>query len=573
MTISRPLCAALALGGLLGGCRNDDATTTTVLDVTSVEDTAVKEQSIANCWLYAMAAWSESLHLVATREQVNVSEGYWTFWYWFEEIVGSDLALRELDVSQPIVEGGWWGIAAEIATRYGWMREEDYKPGAEGSVKAAWHRDAVEAMNESLQSGVLSDLSNRVNRVLVFDELVRIWQLSPEVAADLEDVFGHGVTRDLRYLSYLGRSRVRSLESLAAYSPDGLRVTTQDAIVGTMEPGSTPAEGRRAGADAWSEVRYQWGLGSDAEIRRDMLRNVQDTMHKRLAVPVGWAVTSAEAGVYSGSQYWIGGLHESLLVDYEVQEVPGFGTLPLGTAITNPAALEAALDPAAVVTRFRLKNSWGTDPYYSEEEWRQFGDGGPPPETPKESYLPAKPGYNDVTIEYFDSRAAQIDSWYGANSHFLLAVALPNALRFPVPVPALKRVFVSFEGYRASDLHYLGGADAVCNDLASRVGAYGSYRAFLATDGADPKTRFSSEGNSYRALHLKRGSLRATVIYFGAHPRVTQDGVDNDASYWVGWVGDGPDAACTTDGTLRDSAGNDTVVSCDERHALLCVQE
>jgi hypothetical protein len=284
-------------------------------------------------------------------------------------------------------------------------------------------------------------------------------------------------------------------------------------------------------------------------------------------------VGSAQEGVYGGAQYWVNGLHESLLVDYEVEDVPGFGTLPLGTPIANPAALEAALDPAARVTRFRLKNSWGVDPYYSDEEWRQFGNYGEPPTTPKESYLPAKPGYNDATIDYFDSPASQVDSWYGANSHFMLAVAMPNQLRFPVPQPALKRVFVSFEDYRASDLQYVGGADAVCNDLAGNVDAYGTYRAFLAADGTDPKARFTPEGNRYRALQLKRGTLRAAPINFGDHPRVTQDGVTNEQSYWIGWAGASPDAACSTTGTIRDATGSDTSVSCDERHALVCIQE
>jgi hypothetical protein len=573
MSLHRTVRLAPVLALLVAACGDEPDAAVTASDVTSVDDTAVKAQTIANCWLYATAAWSESLHLAATREAVDISEGYWTFWYWFEEIVGSDLALRELDVSEPIVEGGWWGIAAEIATRYGWMSEQEFRPAGEGLSKATWHHDAVEAMNASLQTGLLSDTWNRGDRILVFDELVRIWGLDPAVADDMRSIFGKGVTHDLRGFTYLGSSRVRSLEALASYSHDGLRITTQDQIYGTIDPAATPAEGRRIGAEAWSEIRYQWLAGTDDVRRRDMLRNVQDTMHKRMAVPVAWAVSSAQEGVYSGAQYWISGLHESVLVDYEVEEVPGFGTLPLGTAITNPAALEAALDPAARVTRFRLKNSWGADPYYSEEEWRQFGYGGPPPTTPKESYLPSKPGYNDVTMDYFDSSASGVESWYGANSHFMLAVAMPNDLRFPVPQPALKRVFVSFEEYRASDFPYIGGPDAVCNDLAQKAEAIGTYRAFVTGDGSDPKLRFTPDGNAYRALHLKRGSLRATPMVFGDHPKVTQDGVDSEKAYWIGWAGDHQDAACVTDGTIRDAAGTDTVVSCNSRHALVCVQQ
>ena len=54
------------------------------------------------------------------------------------------------------------------------------------------------------------------------------------------------------------------------------------------------------------------------------------------------------------------GGHMTVIEDYQVSNVPGFGTLKAGTVVTDPAALKAALDPAATIDFIRIKNSWGT---------------------------------------------------------------------------------------------------------------------------------------------------------------------------------------------------------------------
>ena len=45
--------------------------------------------------------------------------------------------------------------------------------------------------------------------------------------------------------------------------------------------------------------------------------------------------------------------------DYEIENVPGFGTLKAGVDETRPEALEAALSPEASIVFLRVKNSWG----------------------------------------------------------------------------------------------------------------------------------------------------------------------------------------------------------------------
>jgi hypothetical protein len=46
--------------------------------------------------------------------------------------------------------------------------------------------------------------------------------------------------------------------------------------------------------------------------------------------------------------------------DYQIDNVPGFGTLAAGVLETRPDALAAALDDNATIDFIRIKNSWGT---------------------------------------------------------------------------------------------------------------------------------------------------------------------------------------------------------------------
>ncbi|MGQ0507165.1 MAG: hypothetical protein ACT4TC_17795, partial [Myxococcaceae bacterium] len=77
------------------------------------------------------------------------------------------------------------------------------------------------------------------------------------------------------------------------------------------------------------------------------------------------------------------GGHLVVLEDYEIDNVPGFGTLPAGTLETRPQALLAALSPTATMKFIRIKNSWGT------------------------SKLPNYPGYHDLYFPYLDGPIQQ----------------------------------------------------------------------------------------------------------------------------------------------------------------------
>ena len=468
------LCLAVAPASAAIACGAGDHSSTSDDDVTSVENTNVKSQAIGNCWLYATAGWVESLHKGATSRDIDVSEGYWNYWYWYEEITGGDISLDSALENGRIGEGGWWGVGAELIQRYGWMYEGDFIPAAD--AKAKRHEDALAVINASLASGPLSSPGARRDPKTVRAELNRAWGIDPSVVQDLEQQFpvvparassappppaedggfDSGVPAapplpdaplplvsitDRAAGGSLGLTRLHAPQELPVVAADGVASVTLADVVGKKAPGSSVGDGVRVGDEAWSEIKYTWAA-EDAPRRNAMLKNVQNALNHRLAVPLGWTVANSEKqGVYlkDGVTDWnIAGLHESILVDYEVENVPGFGTLQVDVRETRPEALEATLDDAAKLTFFRIKNSWGTDPVWTPEEMRQYGiapdqDSGA---ASKPNYLPSKPGYNDLFVDYLDLP-------YSANKengHMMLRMALPTKLRFPIPAAATPAV-------------------------------------------------------------------------------------------------------------------------------------
>jgi hypothetical protein len=70
------------------------------------------------------------------------------------------------------------------------------------------------------------------------------------------------------------------------------------------------------------------------------------------------------------------GGHMTVVEDYQINDVPGFGTLAAGTVVTDQKALDAALAPEAKLEFIRIKNSWGSGlaPNDSGEEFRGYHD-------------------------------------------------------------------------------------------------------------------------------------------------------------------------------------------------------
>lgn len=447
---------------------SDEAVGSSSDDVTSVENTGVKSQAIANCWLYATAGWAESLHKGVTGRDLDLSEAYWNYWYWYEQISGGSISLYPttgIAESGNVTQGGWWGVGAELIRRYGYMNETDFMP--ESDAKAARHTAAAEAIDAALASGTLRDPAARRDPRIVRAALNEAWGLSPEVAKALEAVFpivappasaGDGA-QDAGAASDAGAAlppppaavidladrkgmttsspMIHAPQELPVLSASDKRTLSLADVVGTKAEGTKLGDGIRTGEDTWSELRYTWNESEIGHARRDaLLKNLRHVMNQRLAVPVGWVVSNtAKEGAYRNADvtdYSLGGLHESVLVDYEIDDVPGFGSLRVDERETRPEALEATLSDGAEVRFFRIKNSWGVDRVWTAEEMRQYGmrpeaDGG---ERPKPNFLPSKPGFNDLFVDYLDRPTARGNKIDG---HVMLRLAMPSKLRFAVP--------------------------------------------------------------------------------------------------------------------------------------------
>ena len=478
LSFTRSACFRLLLAALPAAalaCSAGKDPTTASDDVTSVENTSVKSQAIANCWLYATAGWVESLHKGATARDVDVSEAYWNYWYWYEEISGGDIAIDDAVTASGVTQGGWWGLGAELIQRYGWMYEGDFLPNAD--AKAKRHEEAVAAINASLASGALASPAARRDPRIVRAELNKAWGIDATVVEDLERQFPVLPARkgaaprppvtdggtdptdagaapaellpeppvslvsitDRAAGGSLGLTRIHAPQELQVIAADGTPTITLAEVIGTRAPNTRPGDGQRVGAEAWTEVRYTWSANDTAR-RTALLKNVQFALNQRLAVPMAWAVArNPSAGVYRGagvSDFALTGLHESILVDYEVENVPGFGKLQVDVRETRPEALEATLAEGASVTFFRIKNSWGVDPVWTPEELRQFGlSPDDQSAAQKPNFLPSKPGFNDLFVDYLDVPTA----WGGnlPNKHLALRFALPTKLRFAIPEPTL----------------------------------------------------------------------------------------------------------------------------------------
>jgi hypothetical protein len=371
-------CFALALP--LVAC---DDTGTSEEDITDVNQSKVKKQSIGNCWAYATVGWAESLHLTETGNELNLSESWVSYWHWYDQIVGGPgggtPALASLDKGQ-ISTGGWYGLAAEIMRRYGVIDEGAFIPEEQEEARSARQSSALNAINESLKNGALKDPAARRDRKLVRAELDKAWGLSADVIKRLDDTFGATVSK-----SFLNGAVPASGSGiqLAKDIPVGMDITLADAI-GT--PSSSWNFLQRKGKFAWNEVNYP----TSASARRDLQIRMQAAMHDGMPVIMVWFVDFAAMDSQNrfmappetpGRQ----GGHMTIVEDYQINDVPGFGTLKAGELVTDPAALDAALSPQAKIEFIRMKNSWGTSlaPNSSGEEFR---------------------GYHDIYAAYFDAQ-------------------------------------------------------------------------------------------------------------------------------------------------------------------------
>jgi hypothetical protein len=263
------------------------------------------------------------------------------------------------------------------------MTEGTFIANESADEMSARQKSALAKVNTSLTSGALSTPAARRDRALVRRELDAAWELTPGVKSQLTRVFGASVARTLdRSTISTAFTSIRRAKDIKASLRDPsthqpVQATLQDAI-GTR----TSTWGPRTGRLAWQMASYP----SAPAARRTMLARVQRAMHDKQPVVMSWYVDFnaldsegrfAAPPATPGSQ----GGHMVVVEDYQINDVPGFGTLKAGTLETRPQALEAALLPTAKIEFIRIKNSWG-----SFRADRQF----------------VLPGYHDLYMKYLD---------------------------------------------------------------------------------------------------------------------------------------------------------------------------
>jgi hypothetical protein len=368
------------------GCTTDVGSSSD--DVTDVNHTDVERQSIGNCWLYAHASWIESMNLSATGMAFDVSQSYWTYWDWFNKIVGGEVYSGELET------GGFYDVANNIVLERGIMPEVKFvKEDSSGEMSSA-QSAALKILNEELKTGRLKDSQSRYNRALVRQVLDEAWKLTPTVKSQLTKAFGKNYEK-----SFLSSWTTSSGTSII--HPKDFKVWYTERTTNKNQP-TERVTGLDVAINQWRVANYpSWSDGS----KRDFQIRVQKALHDRQPVIITWDVdfnamegfdpvlkgsfnnTTLKKAGRPGRQ----GGHMTVLEDYEV-ETKDFGLLKAGVTL-DPAKpedaqkLAAALLPTSTLKFLRIKNSWGA-----------FRD--------DRSSAPGFPGYHDLYMDYLNGPIA-----------------------------------------------------------------------------------------------------------------------------------------------------------------------
>lgn len=387
-TISFTIVSSMLGLALCAGCQGWDPGAPGVAQyaIVDVPHTAVERQSIGNCWLYAEASWVESIHLSnlldsgTEIEELDVSQSYWTYWHWFDQVTGY---MWDDEIS---TGGNQWKSHALIRDR-GLMLEADFVPQDATSEMSSRQSSALSKINNALKSGALAtDEARRDGETVrkVFDEA---WGLSEEVRDQLDQAFGKDGERTLRSGGDVLGTKILDPEKVtvkyAQRSSDGETAYKTTTLVEATQD--------------WETARYP---RSETE-RRAFLQRVQRALHDRQPVVITWDVDFNALENYdedrggsfnmktledSGGPGHQGG-HMTVLEDYAAI-TDDYGLVEAAKTLDpqNPedaAKLEALLLPSTKVTLLRTKNSWGAN-------------------RPDRQFAPGFPGYHDLWMDYLN---------------------------------------------------------------------------------------------------------------------------------------------------------------------------
>ena len=364
----------------LAGCSGDAAPDVAQSDdaIVDVPVSTVRDQrETGNCWLYATTAWVESLERAVLQEKRSssrttspspLSVTYLDYWDWYSKITGGEIkgtdakALRE----DQLDSGGSWGYAVEIMARFGVARASEL--GGTGLTKDADVTNAaLGTIIASLLNGPLKTAAARKDGALVRKELDKAFELSSKVSASLTASFGADGKKSFTKGTASASEVVVPPDALEVLIPraGGAAVVRplSDAIGQRAAPGDDPDT--RAGEFAWRVAPY---ARKSPAATRTYFRRIQRALHAGVAIPVSWFLAANGDPDSRGAYRAIPAepadsvdsvAHMTVIADYEVANVPGYGTLKAGASAT-PAQREAALDERATIVFFRVTDSYAT---------------------------------------------------------------------------------------------------------------------------------------------------------------------------------------------------------------------
>jgi len=362
----------------------DEETGSSTDDITQVDHSKVKRQSIGNCWLYAATSWLEALNKAATGTEANTSESWLTYWHWYEQLANGR-------AGSEISTGGSYATAADLIVRYGITLEKDFIASEADAEMSNRQSSALNAVNAQLKNGgPLKDAITRRDRKAIRAELDKAWGLDAATVARINNVFGESVTRTLDRST----AAVRATAANKIIAPKDFTVqlkdpTTKQPIRATLADALGRSSGGwwapREGKLAWNEVNYP----SDTRGRREFWKRVQRALHDGQPVITSWKVdfnALSSSSVFSFAELQRRGPgrqggHMTVMHDYQA-EVPGVGLLKAGEQATREQMDKALSDDTKLVF-VRVKNSWGG---IRPDRWNEA----------------AIPGYHDLELAYLN---------------------------------------------------------------------------------------------------------------------------------------------------------------------------
>ncbi len=299
--------------------------------VTDVAHTQSKRQSIGNCWLYAAASWLESMELAYSNQTINVSESYWTWWHFYNQIVNNPY-LEKLET------GGSWNIARSIVQQRGFVMEEEFIPEESDQEMSIRQMQAEERINWELVYGGLKDPRER----------------TPE---NVRKVLDAAFETNMASAESLAR---RAEEVPLDRAEDGRVLSLRD-LISTRSP------------YGWREIYFPQVYGKNTlpdrrtELARKALwkrvfRALNDRQPVVISLMIDFNALNTRDGSFTGERLTSKGMgsqggHLIVAEDYTVTDVPGLGRI--GRGDVSPELKEKALE--GMIESLVVKNSWGSN--------------------------------------------------------------------------------------------------------------------------------------------------------------------------------------------------------------------